>query len=287
LEQVVARDPDYARAWAGLADAYAVMAFHDHLPPKVGFPRAESAAQRAMRLDPALAAPHAALADVDTLYHWNWDSAERGFRRAIELEPTNATARQWYASLLAARGRFDEAERELRRASELDPSSMIAISTLGWVLMLANQEDRAIQQLTTALQLDPDFRLARYWMGLAYTRKGQPSEAVACLERLRDPSRGCPQVMTALAHAHAAAGNVDTSHAILDALIEREQAGRYISSYEVAKVYHALGDTPMALTRLERAFADRAHSMAFLKFDTQLHPLAGDPRVRALVEQVG
>jgi TolB-like protein/Tfp pilus assembly protein PilF len=286
FEQVVGRDPGYARAWAGLADAYAVQAFYDYLSPEVAFSRAEAAARRAMRLDPTLAGPYATLAYVDTYYRWNWASAEDGFRRAIELEPTNSTAHQWYANLLTALGRFDEAEREMRRAAELDPLSLIAIAAVGWVFMLANQSDRAMVHFQSALQLDENFPLAHYWMGLAYIQLGQPLKAIPCLERVREPAEGCPQVLEALARAHARAGNVDTARTMLDELIARERAGRYISSYEVAKVYHALGDVPAALARFERAYVDHAHSMALLKIDPELRALAGNPRFQKLVERV-
>jgi tetratricopeptide (TPR) repeat protein len=269
-----------------LADTYAVQAFYDYLSPQAAFPRADSAARRAMELDPTLAAPYATLAYVDTYYHWDWESAEQGFRRAIELEPTYSTAHQWYASLLAARGRFDEAEREMRRAAELDPLSMIAISAIGWVFILANQNDRAIVQLRGALRLDENFQLAHYWMGLAYTQKGEPLKGIPCLERVREPAEGCPQVLEALARAHATAGNVGIARAMLDELSARERAGRYISSYEVAKVYHALGDVPAALARFELAYMERAHSMAFLKVDPQLRTLASNPRFQKLVKLV-
>ncbi|MEP6493483.1 MAG: tetratricopeptide repeat protein [bacterium] len=290
FEQVVARDPDYARAWAGLADAYAVLAFYDYLPPQVAFPRAEAADRHAILLDPTLAAPYATLAYVDTFYHWNWAAAERGFRRAIELEPTYSTARHWYGSLLAARGRLEEAEQEMRRAAELDPLSMVAHSCIGWVYILANQNDRAIQQLRGVLQLDPNFQLAHYWMALALEQKGQPADAVPFLNRILELSRGCAHgcslTLSALARAHALAGNVNASRVILDNLLEQEKGGRYISSYDLAKVYQALGDMPAALRRLERAYTDRAHSMALLSVDPQLRPFADDPRFQKLVERV-
>jgi len=286
FEQVVERDPAYARAWAGLADTYAVHAFYDYLSPQVAFPRAEFAARHAMELDPTLAGPHATLGYVDTYYHWDWESAEQRFRRAIELEPTNSTAHQWYANLLTVRGRFGEAEREIRRAAELDPHSLIAISAIGWVLILADQGDRAIAQLRSVLQLDENFQLAHYWMGVAYTLKGEPLNAIPYFERVREPSEGCPQVLEALARAHADAGHIDAARAMLDELITRERAGRYISSYEVAKIHLSLGDLPSALARFEQAYIDRAHWMALLNVDPELRPIAGNPRFQELVRLV-
>jgi Predicted integral membrane protein len=290
FEQVVARDPRYARAWAGLADAYAVIAFYDYLAPRVAFPRADSAARHAILLDPTLAAPYATLAYVENYYHWNWASAEQSFQRAIELEPTNSTAHQWYGSLLTGRGRFDEAERELRRAAELDPLSMIAHSTIGWALIFSSQIDRAIEQLQAALRLDPNFLMANYWMALAVEQAGTPAAAIPLLHRVLELSHGCTYrcslTLAALARVHAATNDIDGARAILHDLLERESAGVYVSSYDIGKIYLLLGDVPAALSRLERAFTDRAHSMALLRVDPQLRGLADNPRFRRLVAAV-
>ncbi|HEX8945073.1 MAG TPA: tetratricopeptide repeat protein [Gemmatimonadaceae bacterium] len=290
FEEVVARDPRYARAWAGLAEAYAVIAFYDYLAPRVAFPRADSAARHAILLDPNLAAPYATLAYVDTYYHWNWVAAEQGFRRALELEPTSATAHQWYANFLTGRGRFDEAEHEMRRAAELDPLSMIAHSAIGWALIFANRTDRAIQQLQSALQLDSTYQVTHFWMALALEQAGRPAEAIPHLHRVLELSHGCTLrcslTLAALARAHAATGNPDAARAVLNDLIERESAGVYVSSYDIGKVYLSLGDVSTALTRLERAFTDRAHSMALLRIDPQLRSLANNPRFQKLVERV-
>lgn len=286
FEQVVEREPDHPRAWVGLADAYAVLAFYDFLPPRVAFPRAECAARQAMRLDPMMAAPYATLAYVDTFYHWNWSSAERGFRRALELEPGYSMAHQWYGNLLAALGRFEEAERAMRHGAELDPLSMGAHSAIGWVLLLANDNDRAVRHLRGTVRLDPSFPLAKYYLGIALEQNGQAAEAIPVLQRALDQSNGCNIVTAALAHAHALAGNVEAARALLDGLLGREARGRYISSYGIGKVYHALGDVPAAMTRFERAYKDRAHSVALLRVDPQLRPLAGEARFAQLIERV-
>ncbi|HEU4787225.1 MAG TPA: tetratricopeptide repeat protein, partial [Gemmatimonadaceae bacterium] len=286
FERVVAREPEHPRAWAGLAETYAVLAFYDFVAPRVGFPRAESAARQAIRLDPGLAGPHATLAYVDTYYHWNWESAEQQFQHAIELEPTNSTAHHWYASLLTTRGRFVEAEREVRRAAELDPLSMIAHASIGWMLALANQNERAIRQLNVALHLNPNFCLANYWMGVALLQNGQASDAIAYLLRSIELAPDSTLQRATLAHAYASAGDIGSARQVLDDLLSQENEGRYISSYQLAKVYHALGESSAALTRLEKACADRAHAMAYLSVDPQLRSLAGHPRARRLIEQV-
>ena len=283
FEQVVRREPEYARAWTGLADAYAVLAFYDYMPPRVAYPRADSAAYRALQMDSTLAAPYATLGYVDTYYHRNWQSADERFRRAIALDPSYSVAHQWYSNLLTASGRFVEAEREMHRAAELDPLSMIAHSAIGWVLLMANQNDRAMQQLRSAIEVDSTFQLAHLWMGVALEQKGRSLDALPVLHHALNVSHGSAIVAAALAHAQASAGHTDSARAILAALLDRERAGGYIPSYEVAKVYEALGERLLALDRLERAQQEGAHSMAFLKVDPQLKSLAKDPRFQRLV----
>ena len=290
FEQVVTRDPENARAWVGLADTYAVMGVYDYLPPRLAFPLADSAARHAIVLDASLAAPYATLAYVDTYFRWDWRSAEDTFRRAIELEPTYSVAHQWYANLLVTRGRFEEAEREMRHAAELDPLSMIAHAGIGWLLIFARQFDRAAHQLQLALKMDPDFVLAHHWLGLAHLGAGRATQAIPCFARMLSLSdTGTFESVLglgALARAHAATGAMDEASAILAGLLEQEENGRYVSSFQLAKVWHAMGDVPAALSRLERAFDERAHSMVFLRVDAQLAALAGEPRYQRLIDAV-
>ena len=286
FERITQREPRNARAWAGLAETCAVLAFYDFVAPRVAFPEAESAARRAIDIDPSLAGPHATLAYVDTFFHWRWPSAEQGFRRAIELEPANPSVHHLYASHLATRGQFADAEREMRRAAELDPLSMVAHSAIGWVLALANQNDRAIRQLYVALHLNASYCLTNYWMGLALEQSGQSAQAIAYIRRSIELAPDSTLQRAALAHAYASAGDVSAAGSVLDDLLAREQRGRYISSYQIAKVYQAIGDIPAALSRLERAYTDRAHAMAYLAVDPQLTCLSGHPRFQWLVQQV-
>ena len=290
FEQVLTSDPDNARAWVGLADTYAVMGVYDYLPPRLAFPLAVSAAHHAILLDATLAAPYATLAYVDTYFRWDWSSAEATFLRAIELEPSYSVAHQWYGNLLVSRGRFEEAEWEMRRAAELDPLSMIAHAGIGWVLVFARQYDRAVRQLEHALKLDPKFRLAHLWLGLAHLGAQRPTQAIPCFARMLALSDTgtfeSVQGLGALARAYAAAGELDEARAILFGLLEQEQRGRYVSSFQLAKVHLAMGDIPSALDRLEHSFEERAHSMAFLRIDPQLAALSNEPRYRRLVDAV-
>lgn len=290
LEKVVARDPSYARAWVGLADAFAVMASHDYIAPHDAFPRAEAAARRALQLDGTLAAPYATIGYVDTYYHWNWSQAESRFRRALELEPTSSTTLQWYANLLTARGQFAEAEVTMRRAAELDPLSMIAHAAIGWVMMFANQANRAIQHLYGALQLDPTYCLTHYWMALSLLRNGQARESIRYMQQTLKlaigPKHASAHALSGLARAHATAGDRDVALGYLAQLLDQERSGRYIPSFQMGKVYQTLGDIPNALARFERAYHERAHSMAYLRVDPQLWPLMREARFRNLLANV-
>jgi DNA-binding SARP family transcriptional activator/TolB-like protein len=285
FERAVALAPDYARAHAGLADAYAVQGFYDYRPPRDAFERAESAARRALEIDPSLAQAHATLGYVNLYYHWNWPEAERAFMRAIRLDPGYSTAHQWLANHLTAMGRFREAEQAMRRAMELDPLSLIANGALGWVYFYAGEYERAIEQCERTLELDAAFKLAWFWSALAHEQLGRYDDAIVLLERALALSPGSAITRAALAHAHAMNGRPDHAEALLAELLAGEP--RYVPAFEVAKVHLALDDRRSALDWLERAYAQRSHSMAFLAVDPQLAPLRGEPRFADLLRRVG
>lgn len=285
FERTIAREPASARAWAGLAETQAVRACYDYLAPRTAFPAAEAAARHARRLDPSLASPHAVLASVDGYFHWNWEAAEEGFRRAIALQPSSSTVHHWYGDLLASRGRIGEAERELQRAAELDPLAMIVHAAHGWLLVQANEPERALQSLESAVRLDPSFCLLYFCMGLAYEALGELPRAMALVQHAMDLSPDALPGIAALARMSASAGAYATARALLDTLLEHEARGRYITSYQLAKIYLALGDVPAALTRLEQAFSDRAYALAYMHLDSQLRLLDAEPRFRQLVER--
>ncbi|MGH7477643.1 MAG: tetratricopeptide repeat protein, partial [Longimicrobiales bacterium] len=286
FRQAVERAPEYARAHAGLGDAYAVLGFYDFMPPREAFPAAAAAAGRALELNPSLGEPHATLAYVALYYDWDWPRAEREFRRALELEPGYSTAHQWYANFLTAMGRFDEAVSEMGQAMELDPLSVIANAALGWVLYYAGDYERAVAQCTRALELDPDFALAYLWRALAREELGRMDAALADFEHAVRLSGASAINVALLARARARAGNRAEALALMQQLESRRETD-YIPPYELAKVYEALGDSDAALRSLERAYEHRSHSMAFLAVDPQLVRLRAEPRFLRLVERVG
>jgi DNA-binding SARP family transcriptional activator/TolB-like protein/Tfp pilus assembly protein PilF len=285
LEEAVTVAPSYARAHAGLADAYAVQGFYDYRPPDDAFPRARAAALRALELDPSLAQAHATLGYVSLYYDWHWDEAERAFARAIELDPGYSTAYQWQANYYTAMGRFAEAEQAMRRAMELDPLSLIANGALGWVHYHAGDFTGAIEQCERTLELDGSFQLAWLWSGLAGERLGNHEDAIRRIERALSLSPRSAVTQAALAHAYAVVGRRDEARALLATILAAPR--RYVPSFEIAKVHLALGDSDTALQWLETAYQQRSHSMAFLKVDPQLAGLQADVQFRALLRKVG
>ena len=287
FEQAVTIAPDFARAHAGLADAYAVLGFYDYLAPDEAFPKAEAAARRAQELDPALAAPHSTLGYVALYYHWDWPRAEQEFLRSIELDASYSTAHQWYANFLTAMARFDEAEREMRLAQEIDPLSLIANAALGWVYYFAGDNERAIEQCRQTLELDANYAVAMLWSGWALEELGRVDEAIEQYTLAVSSTSGSTIYVAALARAHALAGNRASAAELLRGIEARDRTGGYVPSYEVAKVYEALGQRDRAMEWLERAHGERSHSMVFLQVDPQLRALRDDPRFRDLVARVG
>ncbi len=280
----VRREPGFARAHLGLADAYAVMGFYDQIPPTEAFPAAQAAAQTALELDPQLAGAHATLGYVALYHDWDWSRAETEFRTAIAMDPRYSVAHQWLANYLVAMGRFDEAIASMRRALELDPLSLIASAALGWAHHFAGNQEAALDQYRRTLELEPGFQLAHLWNGLALLEADQPRTALRSIRRAVQLAPDDPLIVATLAFAQARAGATADALDLLAWLEAREQR-QHTPSYEIAKVHLALGDRDAALTWLERAFRERSHSIAFLAVDPGLAPLHGDPAYRDLVRR--
>jgi TolB-like protein/DNA-binding SARP family transcriptional activator len=281
--KAVAEAPAYARAYAGLGDAYAVSAFYDYLAPADAYPKAEAAARRALALDPTLAAAHATLGYVLTYYQLDWPRAEAEFKRALAIDPAYSTGHQWYANLLTVAGRFPEAEREMRLAQETDPLSLIASAALGWSYYFGERYSAALEQCQRTLALDPDYQLAHLWGGWALDAMGRTSDARDWIGRAVTLSGGSDLTRLALAHVMARSGAADSARALVATLQARAARGEYVPAYEIAKVHLALRDTAQAMRWLERSVHDRSHSRAYLRVDPQLAPLRNAPRFRQLV----
>ncbi len=282
----IAQGPTYAPAHSGLADAYIVLGFYDFMRPTEAFPLAETAAKRAVALDPSLAAPRATLAYVALYHRWDFVEAEREFRRAIELNPNYSSAHQWYGNLLVAAGRMPEAEAEMRRAGEIDPLALIAKAALGWMLYYAGQNGESIEQFRQTLELNPDYAIAHLWRGWTLQEMDSIPAAIAAHRRAVALTDSGALFVASLARALAIGGQRAEAERMLRRLEAEGASGHYIPSYEIAKVHDALGRRDSAFAWLERARVERAHSMVFLRIDPQLAGLRGDKRYEELVRRV-
>lgn len=276
FDDSIARAPDYAPAWAGLADAYAVLGFYDFLKPTDAFPKAQDAARRALELDPRNASAEATLGYVSLYYCWDFGAAEAHFKRSIELDPGATKAHQWYGNLLTAAGRFDEAEREMRRAQQLEPLSLIATAALGWSMYYAGKHEAALEVYRTTLDLDRDFQLAYLWSGWALEALGRYDEALAMLTEAAERSSGSGIALASLARVRALRGERDEARRLLEALTHSDS---YVPAYEISKAWFALGAQDEAGAWLQRARDERSHSLVFVRVDPQLAAVQKDPRV--------
>jgi tetratricopeptide (TPR) repeat protein len=284
FKQAADHAPKYAPAWAGLADAYAVLGFYDFLPPAESFPKAQEAARRALELDPQNASAEATLGYAALYYEWNITKAEARFQRAIALDPNSTKAHQWYGNLLTAAGRFEEAEREMRRAQQLEPLSLIASAALGWSLYYSGRHEDALDQFRTTLTLDPNFDLAYLWSGWALEALDRYDDALAMLEQAAKRSGGSGISLASLARLHALRGEHTEAKRIL---MQLQSSKDYAPAYEISKAWFALGASAEADQWLQRALDQRSHSLVFLRVDPQLATHRQEPAFKRVASRIG
>ena len=284
--EAIQRDTGFARAYAGLADAYVLMPLYGNLSPREAWPKARAAARNALALDSSLAEAHTALAYGTMVHDWDWSGAERGFRRAIALDPNYATAYQWYSDYLLGRGRFQESLQMMRRAHELDPLSPIISAELGRALFYLGRREEAVAQLRETLQLDPSFAGAHALLGSIYLESGRVTEALTELRKGVDLSERRAANVALLAAAHAAAGNRDSAQALLTELTARSRR-EYVSPFALVHPYLGLGDTTRALDWLERATDAHDANLAENPSQPSLRPLRSNPRFVRVMKRLG
>jgi TolB-like protein/DNA-binding winged helix-turn-helix (wHTH) protein/Tfp pilus assembly protein PilF len=287
FEKATHEDPHYALAYAALADCYSIAGatIFATLPVREAAPKAREAAKHALDLDPGLAEAETALATSKFNYDWDWPGAEEGFQRAIQLNPSYATAYQRYSLYLMAMGRFQDSLQQISQARELDPFSISINFSLGWRLYMARQYDRAIEQLRNTLEMDSSYELAHLVLGQAYEQKSEFEKAIPELRLAVDLSHRAPLMMSALAHADARAGKRQEAERLLDELSTRSLKN-YVSPYYFAVAYSGLGKNDQAMEFLRKAFDDRSNGMVFMKVEPLLDTLRPDPRFLALEQKV-
>jgi len=285
FQQAIETDPNYAVAYAGLADSYTILADNKFSPPEECYPKARVAALKALEIDDSLAEAHVSLAHILRGYDWDWSGAAREYQRGIELNPGYATAHHWYAMFLSAMGRHAEAITQIRKARELDPLSIRINANVGYVLYFAREYDQAVEELRKALELDPNDIASHAYLGLVYSQKAMHQEAIAASRRAHQLSvgRGAPP----LYHAYAYGVGGKRGEA-LKMLAELQNPSRqsHLPPVLVAAVHAGLGDKQEALTWLEKAYAERAADLVMLKVDPMFDPLRSDSRFRDLLRRM-
>jgi TolB-like protein/tetratricopeptide (TPR) repeat protein len=285
FQQAILKDPRYALAYAGQADAYALLADFNVLPAKEVMPQVKIAAAKALELDPALAEAHTSLAWAK-FHDWDWPGAESEFKRALELNLSYATAHSWYGEYLMALGRSDDALAEMNRALELDPLSPVTNLAPGLRLYYSRQYPLAINQFQKTLAMDSLFVPAHVFLGRAYQQTARYPDAVAELRKALELSEGDTNELAALGQALAISHQDSEARKILQQLTERSQQ-TYVQPTWVAVIHIGLGEKDQAFDWLQKAYEDRSAWLVYLKVDPFFDPLRSDPRFIDLMRRVG
>ncbi|HEV1994259.1 MAG TPA: tetratricopeptide repeat protein, partial [Candidatus Acidoferrum sp.] len=288
FEQAIHDDPTYAEAYAGLAAATAILGQvpNDGMPPGEAKPKAREAAQRALQLNPRLAEAHAVLGNVAMSYDWDLVTGEKELLRAIELNPNDPNAHEWYCHLLIVEGRNPEALTEARHALDLDPVSPLFHTVLAETYYFGRAFDAAIEEAQQVVKLHPDFLPAHYWLGSAYREKKMYPQAMETFQHARRLSGDNPAMVMAYGHAQALAGNAVEARAALQKL-QQLAATRFVPNLYPAAIHVGLGETDEAFRLLELAYQERIDRLVYLNVDPMADPIRSDPRFAQLMAKVG
>ncbi|HZE72930.1 MAG TPA: FlgO family outer membrane protein [Pyrinomonadaceae bacterium] len=279
------RDPNYALAFVGLADCYAVLNEYAGTPTSETIPQSKVYAERALTIDGQLAEAHATLGIVNE-YSWQWGEAEKEFKRAIELNPNYPTAYHWYSIFLKNVGRNDEATAMIKRAQELDPLSSIIGVNVSRMYGLQNNHDASIENSLKVIELDPNFAPAYEYLALSYLKRGRNAEAIAAAEKAVDLNNRAGITLGDLGNVYATVGKraeaIDKIKELEEKYTRKEAIGQYI-----AAVYVGLGDKDKAFEWLEKDFQARNGKLAEIRWQLQFEPLRDDPRFKDLLKRMG
>jgi TolB-like protein/DNA-binding winged helix-turn-helix (wHTH) protein len=286
FNRAIEKNPNYAEAYTGLGDSYALSGDWEYgiLSPQDAFPRAKSAVTKALALDDNLAEAHTSLAFILDLYDWDWESAEKEYKRAIALNPGYATAHHWYAWHLIVMGRNSEGIAELRKAQSLDPLSLIISADLADALCIAHLYDESVQQSRRTLEMDPNFAIAHYELGQAFEQKRMLNEAIGEFQRAIELSGGNEVFDANLAYAYATSGNKEEAVEMVKDLEDR-QSQHSSTDASIGLIYVGLGDKDQAMIWLNKAYQARFNPSILVRpaFD----PLRSDARFHDLLRRIG
>ena len=287
FRQAIAKDSEYALAYCGLADSYSMLANYGFLPPKEGFSAANEAVLKSLEIDDSLSEAHVSLGFIKSDYAWDWSGVEKEFETAIALDPSYATAHQWYGYALWKTGQFEKSIAEHKRALELDPLSLAVNRNLGLAFYVAREYDLAIEQLRKTLDMDPAFVLTRDYVGLAYALKGMYKDAVAECEKAAAIVSATPYAISALGYVYAVAGRKAEAQDVLDRLKKLSEE-KYVSARFAASIYAGLGDKDKSFELLRAAYEDRSLQIGpGIKADPTYDTLRPDSQFRDLLRRIG
>ena len=285
FQQAIAKDHSYARAYAGLADSYALLSSYGLAPQNELMPKARAAAQHAIELDDNLAEAHTSLALITENYDWDWQTSEKEYRRAIRLDPNYATAHQWYAEYLAFQGRFDEAFAESELARQLDPLSLIIAADRGAMLYFSRHYDRAIEQLRAVLDMEPNLQRAHIVL-FAYAQEGQTADALAVIQNWRHGD-DTPWTWATEAYVYGRSGQEAQARRALKRLQQTNLQRHLDRAPMLALAYAGMNNKDQAFGWLQKACSEHSSAVTALKVDPVYDPLRSDPRFQDLLRRVG
>jgi DNA-binding winged helix-turn-helix (wHTH) protein/TolB-like protein/Tfp pilus assembly protein PilF len=286
FKQAAEKDPNYALAFAGLADSDVALAVRADMRPQDSYQRAKTAAMRALEIDDTLAEAHTSLGNVRYWYDWDWSGAETEFKRAIELSPKYPTSHQIYASYLMTMGRHQEAISEVKQAQGLEPLSLPINLQEARILYFARGYDEAIEQCRKTLEIDPSYGVAHLFLGRSYKEKRMYQEAIAELQKAKDLLGDRGEILSLIGYTYAVSGRRVEAQKVLQEL-QRLLKQRYISPYHLAMVYAGLGEQDKTFYCLEKAYEDREGRMTILRLAPEFDRLRSDSRYANLVRRIG
>jgi TolB-like protein/Flp pilus assembly protein TadD len=288
FQRAIGREPNYALAYCGLADAHALLGFRGSFPSKDALSHAKAAALKAIELDDTLAEAHASRAFIAETLEWDWTTAEREYKRALELNAGDARAHHWYAGYLMYVGRFDEGIAEAKRARELDPLSLPVNNALAGRLLVAGRVDEALAQVRKTLEIDPHFAPAHQSLGWVYLNQGKHVEAIQEFQQaLKLSGNETTDFTLDLGFAYAVAGKREEARRILAKLKQQHEKG-LVPSGPIAILYGALGELNEAFAWLEKAYQEHDPELTYINVPgRRFEPLRHDPRFRRLLVRMG
>jgi len=286
FNEAVQIDPNYAQAFAGLADCYAILTYYADIPADQTFPKAKAAALKALELDDQMAEAHASMGLISVWYEHDWRLAEQEYRRSIETNPNYATGHHWYGNFLTLSGRFDEGINELRSAADLDPLSNVIATDVGMALFFAGRYDEALQQLDPVITANPNFTMAHFFRGWSLQQKGDHAGAITEFERAVDLAPDQAEILAMLSQAYAASGNKRKATEILNELQARGK-NKPTTPFAKAIAFLGLDRRQEAIDALEECYRQRDTGLTQIKINPLFKSIRAEPRFISIVRRIG